>query len=144
MCIRDRARGYLNRPELTEEKFSSNPFGPGKLYQTGDLACYLADGDIQYIERIDNQVKLRGFRIELGEIEASLMTHPKIRQAIVLASEELSANKRLVAYVVGDSESEEETSGGKLRQYLLSKLPEYMIPSVFVSLDSFPLSLIHI
>ena len=132
------ARGYLNRPELTEEKFSSNPFGPGKLYQTGDLACYLADGDIQYIERIDNQVKLRGFRIELGEIEASLMTHPKIRQAIVLASEELSANKRLVAYVV--SEEDSDTSNNTLRQYLLSKLPEYMVPSVFVSLENLPLT----
>ena len=133
------ARGYLNRPELTKEKFIANPFDTGRLYQTGDLARYLPDGNIEYLGRIDNQVKLRGFRIELGEIEASLMNHPQIRQAVVIASEELSANKRLVAYVV--SESGSETSNiSTLRQYLLSKLPEYMVPSAFVSLEDLPLT----
>jgi len=133
------ARGYLNRPELTKEKFIPNPFGSEKLYQTGDLARYLSDGNIEYLGRIDNQVKLRGFRIELGEIEASLMSHPQIRQAVVIASEQLSGDKRLVAYVVGESESS-PSSTAILRQYLLSKLPEYMMPSVFVSLESLPLN----
>jgi len=132
------ARGYLNRPELTREKFIPNPLGAGRLYQTGDLARYLPDRNIEYLGRIDNQVKLRGFRIELGEIETSLMSHPQIRQAIVIASERLSANIRLVAYVV--SESESATSRSTLRKYLLSKLPSYMIPSVFVSLESLPLT----
>ena len=132
------ARGYLNRPELTEEKFIANPFGTGRLYQTGDLAHYLPDGNIEYVGRLDNQVKLRGFRIELGEIEASLMTHPEIRQAVVIVSEQLSGNKCLIAYIVSKSES--DTSSSKLRQYLLSKLPEYMVPSVFIRLESLPLT----
>ena len=132
------ARGYLNREELTKERFIPNPFGTGKLYKTGDLARYLPDGNIEYLGRIDNQVKLRGFRIELGEIEASLITHPEIRQAVVIASERLAENNRLVAYIV--SESESNTSSSTLRQYLLSKLPDYMVPSVFVRLESLPLT----
>ena len=132
------ARGYLNRPELTEEKFIANPFGTGRLYQTGDLAHYLPDGNIEYVGRLDNQVKLRGFRIELGEIEASLMTHPEIRQAVVIASEQPTDNKRLVAFIV--NEEGLDPSSGALRQYLLSKLPEYMIPSTIVSLESLPLT----
>ena len=99
------ARGYLNRPELTSERFISNPFNShqSKLYKTGDLARYLPDGNIEYLGRIDNQVKIRGFRIELGEIEAVINNHPLVQQAVVIAREDISGNKRLVAYVVPKS-----------------------------------------
>ncbi|MGF1488110.1 MAG: amino acid adenylation domain-containing protein, partial [Prochloraceae cyanobacterium] len=134
------ARGYLNRPELTREKFIPNPFKNSKserLYKTGDKARYLPDGNIEFLGRIDNQVKLRGFRIELGEIEASLNTHPQVKQAIVIAKEDISGNKSLVAYVVS---ADRPLSSKKLRQFLASSLPEYMIPSAFVSLDTLPLT----
>ncbi|MBD6620564.1 LLM class flavin-dependent oxidoreductase, partial [Komarekiella sp. 'clone 1'] len=133
------ARGYLNRPELTKEKFIPNPFHNSKserLYKTGDLVRYLPNGDIEYLGRIDNQVKVRGFRIELGEIEAVLNTHPQIQQAVVIATEETSGNKRLVAYVVLD----EILTTQHLRQFLKQKLPEYMVPAVFITLDTLPLT----
>ena len=131
------ARGYLNRPQLTSEKFIPNPFNStSKLYKTGDLARYLSDGNIEFLGRIDNQVKIRGFRIELGEIEAVLATHPQINQTIVIAREENSGNKRLVAYVVTDS----EITTTQLREYLKAQLPDYMVPSAFVTLDSLPLT----
>ncbi|MGF1488147.1 MAG: amino acid adenylation domain-containing protein [Prochloraceae cyanobacterium] len=132
------ARGYLNRPELTREKFIANPFSNSRdrrLYKTGDLARYLADGKIEFLGRIDNQVKIRGFRIELGEIEAALNNHLEIKQAVVIAKEDISGNKHLVAYVVNRSLSTKQ-----LRQFLLAKLPEYMVPSAFVSLENFPLT----
>ena len=131
------ARGYLNRPELTAEKFIPHPAG-GRLYKTGDLARYLPDGTIEYIERIDHQVKLRGFRIELGEIEAVLRQHPTVEQAVVIAREDEPGNKRLVAYIVGQTSSEDITH--ELRSFLEKKLPSYMVPSAFVMLEALPLT----
>jgi amino acid adenylation domain-containing protein len=134
------ARGYLNRPELTQEKFIPNPFPNSqseRLYKTGDLARYLASGNIEHLGRIDNQVKIRGFRIELGEIETVLNTHPQIEQAVVIATEDAQANKRLVAYVVSEVKS---FSTNQLREFLFSKLPEYMLPAAFVTLDTLPLT----
>jgi amino acid adenylation domain-containing protein len=135
------ARGYLNRPELTAEKFIPNPFdtqAKTRLYKTGDLARYLPDGNIEFIGRIDDQVKIRGFRIELGEIEAVLGKHPDIAQAVVVAQENEMAQKRLVAYLI--SEQKQAPSSSELRCFLTSKLPEYMVPSAFVILQSFPLT----
>ncbi|MEH1847189.1 MAG: amino acid adenylation domain-containing protein, partial [Nostoc sp.] len=134
------ARGYLNRPELTQEKFISNRFSDSKskqLYKTGDLARYKSDGNIEFLGRIDNQVKIRGFRIELGEIEAVLNTHPHIQQAVVIATEDIIGNKSLVAYVVP---SGERLTTNQLREFLKQQLPEYMIPSGFVTLDILPLT----
>ena len=132
------ARGYLNNQELTQEKFIPNPFDRCKskrLYKTGDLAQYLSDGNIEFLGRIDSQVKIRGFRIELGEIEAVLNSHPQIQQAVVIVTEH-AGTKRLVAYVVLD----ESLTTQKLREFVKSKLPEYMVPSGIVTLDSLPLT----
>jgi amino acid adenylation domain-containing protein/non-ribosomal peptide synthase protein (TIGR01720 family) len=133
------AKGYLNRPELTQEKFIPNPFSDvtERLYKTGDLARYLSNGNIEYLGRIDNQVKIRGFRIELGEIEAALNTHPQIQQAVAIVTEDIPGNKRLVAYVV---KSDKSLTTNQLRQFLKQQLPEYMIPSGFVTLDNLPLT----
>ncbi|MBC1312640.1 amino acid adenylation domain-containing protein, partial [Trichormus variabilis PNB] len=134
------ARGYLNRPELTQQKFIPNPFEKSqgsRLYKTGDLARYLSDGNIEYLGRIDDQVKIRGFRIELGEIAAVLNTHPQVKQAVMIVTEDIHGNKRLVAYVVT---SDESLSTNQLRQFLKQQLPEYMIPSGFVTLESIPLT----
>ncbi len=134
------ARRYLNRPELTAERFIQNPFSDDKsarLYKTGDLARYLADGNIEYLGRSDNQVKIRGFRIELGEIEAVLSSHEQIQQAVVIAREDIPGNKRLVAYLVTNNVS---LTSNQVRELLKQKLPEYMIPNAFVFLDSIPLT----
>jgi amino acid adenylation domain-containing protein/non-ribosomal peptide synthase protein (TIGR01720 family) len=134
------ARGYLQRPDLTAQQFIPDPFSqqPGaRLYRTGDLARFLPDGNIEFLGRIDNQVKLRGFRIELGEIEAVLSQHPSLREAVVLACESAEGNKRLVAYVI--PEAGHAPSGSELRGFLKEKLPAYMVPSVFVTLDEWPL-----
>ncbi|MBD0372769.1 MAG: AMP-binding protein, partial [Pyrinomonadaceae bacterium] len=109
-----------------------------RVYRTGDLARYLPDGNIEYVGRIDQQVKVRGYRIELGEIEAVLSEHPSVRETVVIAREDESREKRLVAYVV--SREEEEASVSELRGYLKEKLPEYMIPSAFLFLDELPLT----
>jgi amino acid adenylation domain-containing protein/non-ribosomal peptide synthase protein (TIGR01720 family) len=135
------SRGYLKRPDLTADRFVPDPFSdePGKrLYRTGDLARYRRDGDVEYLGRIDNQVKLRGFRIELGEIEAALSQHPAVSQAVVTMLEEQSGDRRLVAYVVGAAG--QELQNAELRQYLLQKLPDYMTPSAYVVLQSIPLT----
>ncbi|MCP4400947.1 MAG: AMP-binding protein, partial [bacterium] len=135
------SRGYLNRPDLTAEKFIPHPFSlapGGRLYKSGDLARYLPDGEIEFLGRIDLQVKIRGFRVELGEIETALRQHPAVQEAIVLAREDSSHGKRLVAYVVSAQSS--VPSVEKLRQFLTQKLPEYMIPSTFVFLEEFPLT----
>jgi amino acid adenylation domain-containing protein len=139
------ARGYLNRPKLTDEKFIPNPFNNPKsqipnpkLYKTGDLARYLPDGNIEFLGRIDNQVKIRGFRIELGEIEAVLGQHPAVRERVVIAQEDENENKRLVAYVVA---SQGHTIAvDDLRRFLKQKLPNYMVPSLFVLLEVLPLT----
>ncbi|MBD6621231.1 amino acid adenylation domain-containing protein, partial [Komarekiella sp. 'clone 1'] len=134
------ARSYLNRPELTQEKFIPSPFSNSKhkrLYKTGDLACYGSDGSIKFRGRIDNQVKVRGFRIELGEIESVLNTHPQIQQAVVTAREDIPGNKRLVAYIVI---RDELLTTDQLREFIKQKLPEYMVPSAFVTLDILPLT----
>ena len=143
------ARGYLNRPELTNEKFIPNPFeeaGDSKLYKTGDKARYLSDGNIQYLGRIDNQVKIRGFRIELGEIEAVLRQHSDVQVSCVIIREDTPGEKRLVAYVVLQKEqtcterSRSTLTPSELRQFLADKLPAYMVPNVFVILESLPLT----
>ena len=131
-------RGYLKRPGLTAEKFIPNPYSASegaRLYRTGDIARYLSDGNIEYLGRADHQVKIRGFRIELGEIEAVLMQSSQVKEAVVVAQETLGGGgqQRLVAYVV--TEDVEELSTSELRQHLSEKLPEHMIPSVFVQLE---------
>jgi acyl-CoA synthetase (AMP-forming)/AMP-acid ligase II len=130
------ARGYLNHPDLTAERFVPNPFSmkPGaRLYKTGDLARFCADGKIEYAGRNDFQVKIRGYRIELGEIEFALAQHPNVRQAVVLARD-----KRLTAYVVLNEEG--TATAKQLKEFLKQRLPEYMLPLSFVMLDSLPLT----
>ncbi len=157
------ARGYLNRPELTAERFIRNPFlgggaeeqrsggeinesftpaplhpytPPSLLYKTGDLAKYLLNGNIEYLQRLDHQVKIRGFRIELGEIENVLTQHPDIKESAVIARQEPSGSQQLVAYLVSST----KPNLNNLRNFLKQKLPEYMIPAAFVVLDSLPLT----
>ncbi|MEL5386700.1 MULTISPECIES: AMP-binding enzyme, partial [Serratia] len=134
------ARGYLNRPDLTAERFLSDPFAPGgRMYRTGDVARYLANGDIEYLGRNDQQVKIRGFRIECGEIEATLATHPAVREAVVDARA-VGDDKRLVAWVVPAADVAEETLAGALRQHVSAALPDYMVPSAWVVVAALPLS----
>ncbi|NOQ27181.1 MAG: amino acid adenylation domain-containing protein, partial [Bacteroidales bacterium] len=130
------ARGYLNNPELTLEKFIEHPYKTGeRLYKTGDLARWLPNGDIEFLGRIDHQVKIRGFRIELGEIENILLKYGSIKECVVLAIKE-NGDKFLCAYVVCENEFKQEN----LRNYLSGLLPDYMIPSYFIVLDSIPLT----
>jgi acyl carrier protein len=135
------ARGYLNQPEMTAERFIPGIFSnkPGmRLYKTGDLARYLPDGNLEFLGRIDNQVKVRGFRIELEEIESALRQHPGVWEVAVLVREDEPGDKRLVAYVAPNQEKFAGTS--ELRLFLRKKLPEYMVPSAFVPLKNFPLT----
>ncbi|MGA8864068.1 MAG: amino acid adenylation domain-containing protein, partial [Gallionella sp.] len=135
------ARGYLNRAELTAQRFIADPFGPvngARLYRTGDLARRLENGDIEYLGRIDHQVKIRGFRIELGEIESAIVTHPAIREVVVIAREDVPGDKRLVAYLVTDNPPADLVD--QLRERLRASLPEYMVPAHFVSLGTLPLT----
>ena len=141
------ARGYLNRDDLTKERFIPNPFSVNnqqstinnqRLYKTGDLTRYLPDGNIEFLGRIDNQVKIRGFRIELGEIEAVLAQHPTVRENVVLAREDVPGDKRLVAYVLANQQ--EQTTTAELKVFLQDKLPNYMIPGIFVMVEEMPLT----
>ena len=130
------ALGYLNRPELNAEKITGSPFVAGeRLYRTGDRVRFLANGEIEFLGRADDQVKWRGFRIEPGEIEAQLTSQPDVQQAIVLLREDSPGDKRLVAYVVGDTP---DTS--QLSTTLKAALPDYMVPSIIVALDELPLT----
>jgi len=135
------ARGYLNRPELTNSKFIANPFSlvlGDRLYKTGDLVRYLPDGNIEFLGRIDHQVKIRGFRIELGEIETALSQHPDVLNAVVIPASHSSGIQNLTAYIV--SQQKHNISANVCRNFLKAKLPDYMIPSNFVILDSLPLT----
>ncbi|MBW4630838.1 MAG: amino acid adenylation domain-containing protein [Iphinoe sp. HA4291-MV1] len=135
------ARGYLNQPELTAQKFIPNPFHNeqgARLYKTGDLVRYQANGNLEFLGRIDHQVKLRGFRIELGEMEAVISQHPMVRENIVVAFEDELASKCLIAYVV--LHPEQTVTVTELRHFLESKLPSYMVPSAFVMLEALPLT----
>ncbi|MCY1045883.1 amino acid adenylation domain-containing protein [Corallococcus sp. bb12-1] len=135
------ARGYLGRPALTAERFIPHPYSrtPGAaLYRTGDLARFTKDGQLEYLGRIDHQVKIRGFRIELSEIQIVLSLHPAVREALVLVREDPAGSKSLVAYVAAPKEG--APSINDLRQYLLGKLPDYMVPGAFVMLEQFPLT----
>ncbi|MEG3972253.1 amino acid adenylation domain-containing protein [Microcoleus sp. T2B6] len=136
------ARGYLNRPELTTERFIRNPFSHSPtdhLYKTGDLVRYLSDGNIEYVGRIDDQVKVRGFRIEIGEIEAALSQHPNLLSAAVALREDIPGQKSLVAYIVPVQESAAPTVS-ELRDFLKQQLPDYMIPNAFVTLPALPIT----
>ncbi len=143
--------GYLNRPDLTAEKFVPNPLAardetgmdktgmaPRILYRTGDIGCFRADGTIEFHGRIDEQVKIRGYRIEIGEIESVLSRHPDVREVVVLAREDSSAEKRLVAYVVARDETHFSTAD--LRLFAQEKLPAFMVPAQFATLRAFPLT----
>jgi amino acid adenylation domain-containing protein len=135
------ARGYLNRPDLTTDRFVPDPFGErpgGRLYRTGDLARYRPDGNIEFLGRIDQQVKVRGFRIELQEVEAVLSRHDSVKETVVTASEDAADEKHLVAYVV--PQTVESPTVTELRRFLMDRLPGYMVPSVFVFVDSLPLT----
>ncbi|KUF10174.1 MupA/Atu3671 family FMN-dependent luciferase-like monooxygenase [Pseudoponticoccus marisrubri] len=128
-------RGYWNRPELTAEKFRANPFHPGRMYRTGDLVRRRADGRIDFVGRVDHQVKLRGHRIELGEIEAALEAQPGVSQAVALAREDRPGDLRLVGYYTGDAQD-----AAALKAALARDLPAIMVPARLVRLDSFPLT----
>ncbi|AKT41199.1 MupA/Atu3671 family FMN-dependent luciferase-like monooxygenase [Chondromyces crocatus] len=153
------AGGYLNRPELTEARFIANPFGVGeegaRLYRTGDRVRYLPDGRVEFLGRLDAQVKLRGFRIELGEIEVLLEAHPAVKEAAVVVREDVPGDRRLVAYVVPERGAEPGGARGSLaasgagsaavvtevlRAALRDRLPDYMVPSVIVALEAMPLT----
>ncbi|MGD1911927.1 MAG: amino acid adenylation domain-containing protein, partial [Rivularia sp. (in: cyanobacteria)] len=150
------ARGYLNRPELTAEKFIPNPFVEtrynalrarfanaslqrSKLYKTGDKVRYLSDGTIEYLGRFDNQVKIRGFRVELGEVETALCQHPQVKEAVVIVQNQENI-QRLVAYYVSNEETTNTNLTPNLRSFLSDKIPEYLIPSIFISLRELPLT----
>ncbi len=135
------ARGYLNREELTTEKFIADPFSTtvgARLYKTGDLARYRSNGAVEYLGRMDQQVKVRGFRIELGEIESVLARHPAVRECVVVAREDASGEKNLVAYLVARETSSPAVA--ELREFLLKELPEYMVAVAFVDLEKLPLT----
>jgi amino acid adenylation domain-containing protein len=135
------ARGYLGRPVLTAERFVPSPFGPeagARLYRTGDSARYLKDGRIEYLGRLDFQVKVRGFRVEPEEVEAALARHQGVQACAVAAHNDAAAWKRLVAYIVARESA--TLNAGELREFLRSSVPEYMVPSVFIFLDALPLT----
>ncbi len=144
------SRGYLNRPRLTAERFLNDSYvghqagmqglvPPTRLYKTGDLAKYRADGNVIFLGRDDHQVKVNGYRIELGDIEAMLSQHPAVRQKVVIVRDDATGDKRLIAYLLFDPE-QLKPSVSELRDFLRALLPDYMIPSIFVELDSLPLT----
>lgn len=138
VCV---TRGYLGRPALTAERFVPDPFSaePGaRLYRTGDLATYTPEGDIQFLGRLDQQVKIRGFRVELGEVEAVLAQHSGVRAAVVTMRDDLPSGRALVGYFVPEQDAPPSTS--ELRRFLLARLPDYMVPAAFVTLESLPLN----
>ncbi|MEM9819925.1 MAG: amino acid adenylation domain-containing protein [Bacteroidota bacterium] len=133
------ARGYYNRPDLTEERFVANPFSTeenAKMYKTGDLARWLPDGNIEYLGRIDNQVKIRGNRIELGEIELVMQQSPMVNQCVVLAKPDVNGNNRLVAYVVAEEAYDKEA----VQTFLKQQVPEYMVPGILIEIPEVPLT----
>lgn len=135
------ARGYLNRPALTSERFVPDPFAdrPGaRLYRTGDRVRYLADGNVEFLGRVDNQVKIRGFRVEPGEIEGVLSRHPGVAETVVVARADVPGTKRLVGYVV--LAADPWPTASDLREFLKTKLPDYMLPSAIIPMDSLPLT----
>jgi amino acid adenylation domain-containing protein len=135
------ARGYVNSPGLTAERFVPDAFSdqPGaRLFRTGDLARYLPDGQVEYVGRVDYQIKLRGFRLELGEIEAVLREHPEVRETLVVAREDAVGDKRLVAYVVREGPT--DPTPERLRSFVQQRLPDYMVPAAFMLMERFPLS----
>ena len=133
------ARGYLHRPGLTAQRFVANPHGQAgsRLYRTGDRVRYQADGQLQYLGRLDQQLKVRGYRVELEEVESALLSHPRVRQAVVVPLEAEVGQWQLVGYVVGSGAA---VTSGELREHLLRKVPEYMVPGLFVELPSMPLT----
>ena len=133
------ARGYLNRPELTAERFVSSPLeGGARMYRTGDQVRWLPDGTLEFLGRLDDQVKLRGFRIELGEIEAALAGHPAVSRCAATVHQDSPGDKRLVAYWLGRTDA--AANSGDLREYLRARLPDYMVPAAFVQLHALPLT----
>lgn len=135
------ARGYLNRPELTEEKFIAHPFVANeRLYRTGDLGRWLPDGHLEFLGRIDDQIKIRGHRVELGEIKTTLVAHPQISDALVLAQNLRDSYLELIAYYVPQGETKESLNVPDLKKFLQDTLPAYMIPEHFVMLPEFPLT----
>ena len=133
------ARGYLHRPDLTADKFIVNPFTkePGaRMYRTGDLGRWHADGNIEFLGRIDDQVKIRGYRIELGEIESVLQQCELVSQAVVLAREDKEGSKRLIAYIIPKGSFDRKV----IINYLMSKLPDYMVPTILVEMQNFPIT----
>src|SRR5262249_52500665 len=135
------ARGYLNRPELTAERFVPDPFAPepgARLSRTGDRVRWRADGQLEFLGRLDFQVKVRGFRIELGEVEAALAQHPAVRQCVVVARGDGPGDQRLVAYLA--TRDQGSPAAAELRAFLGRTLPEHMIPAAFVVLGQLPLT----
>lgn len=132
-------RGYLNQPELTAKSFVPDPFSsePGqRLYCTGDLGCYLPDGNIAFLGRVDQQVKIRGFRVELGEVETILAQHPSVKTSVVMVREDVPNHKKLVAYIVSNN----DVTLSEIKTFLQKKLPQYLIPTEYVFIDKVPLS----
>jgi len=132
------ARGYLNNPQLTAQKFIFHPSLKKRLYKTGDLGRRLSDGNIEFLGRLDNQIKLRGMRVELNDVENILNSHPSIKESLTAVCENQVNNKKLIAYFVPKQGAELNTL--ELRKFLQTKLPNYMIPSIFIKLDSLPIT----
>lgn len=129
--------GYLNQPSLTQQKFVDNPFGAGKMYKTGDIVRWMNDGLIEYIGRIDDQVKIRGYRVELGEVESSLVKHVEIDNAVAIVQAHAQGNKLIAFYTLENLDSIDHS---QIRSFLRQSLPDYMVPSAFVQLQSVPLT----